>query len=128
MFEDGQPVPRAVLDRLMCDSDLTRTIFGPDSQLLNVGRTTRRYPPTLRRANIARDQHCQYPTCTAPPRLCEGHHTRHWARDHADTDATTGILLCRHHHTHVHDTGIEITWKTGGGWDFTNRHGQPMKQ
>jgi len=23
----------------------------------------------------------------------------------------------------VHDNGIEITWKPGGGWQFTDRHG-----
>jgi hypothetical protein len=128
VFDDGQPVPRAVLDKLMCDSDLSRTIFGPDSQILNVGRTKRLYPPALRRAIIARDHHCQYPGCTAPPRLCEGHHTQHWARDHGTTDARTGILLCWHHHTRVHDTGTEITWKTPDGWHFTDRHGQPLKQ
>ena len=128
IFDNGQPVPRAVLDRLMCDSDISRTIFGPDSQLLDIGRTKRLFPHRLRRAIIARDTHCQYPTCTAPPRLCEGHHTKHWTRDHGNTDARQGILLCWHHHTHVHNTGIEIQWTPGTGWQFTNRHGQPLRQ
>ena len=112
----------------MCDSDISRTIFGPDSQLLDIGRTKRLFPHRLRRAIIARDTHCQYPTCTAPPRLCEGHHTKHCTRDHGNTDARQGILLCRHHHTHVHNTGIEIQWTPGTGWQFTNRHGQPLRQ
>jgi len=126
VFEDGQPVPRAVLERLMCDGELSRTIFGPDSQVINIGRTKRLYPRALRRAIIARDKHCQYPTCNAPPRLCEGHHTKHWVRDHGDTDATTGILLCWHHHTYIHDNGIGIAWKTGGGWQFTDPLGYPL--
>jgi len=33
------------------------------------------------------------------------------------------VLVCWHHHDHVHDHGIEITWKPGGGWQFTDRHG-----
>ncbi|NMR19982.1 HNH endonuclease signature motif containing protein [Cellulomonas fimi] len=129
VFEDGQPVPRAVLDKLLCDSELTRIVFGPDSQLLDVGRTRRTYTGHLRRAIVARDQHCQYPTCHAPPRRCEAHHTEHWARDHGSTDATTGVLLCWHHHERVHEQGTEIRWRPdGGGWDFTDRHGQPLRQ
>lgn len=127
VFEDGPPVPRAVLDRLMCDSDLTRTVFGPDSQLLNIGRTKRLFPRRLRRAIIARDKTCQYPTCTAPPRLCGGHHTQHWSRDHGNTDATTGVLLRWHHHVHVHNTGIEVRWNPGHGWQFIDEYGQPLR-
>ncbi|HEY8717635.1 MAG TPA: hypothetical protein VIM26_03455, partial [Pengzhenrongella sp.] len=63
------------------------------------------------------------PSCDAPARLCECHHCVHWARDHGDTDVATGILLCFHHHTYVHNNGIEIVWKRGGGWAFTDRHG-----
>ncbi|QTE30748.1 HNH endonuclease signature motif containing protein [Pengzhenrongella sicca] len=124
-FDDGQPVPRAVLDRLLCGADLTRVIFGPDSQLLDIGRTQRLFPARLHRAIIARDRHCQYPGCTAPARYCESHHTIHWARDHGNTDARTGVLLCTHHHTHVHDTSVTIRWNPQTrSWVFTDRHGK----
>jgi hypothetical protein len=122
VFEDGQPVARVVLDRLLCDAEISRFMFSPDSQVINIGRSKRTFTGQLRRAIIARDKHCQYPGCTAPPRMCEGHHTKHWFRDHGDTDATTGVLLCWHHHDHTHDHGIEIAW-TGDGWQFTDRHG-----
>ncbi|HEY8719039.1 HNH endonuclease signature motif containing protein [Pengzhenrongella sp.] len=126
MFEDGQPVPWAVLSRILCDGELSRIVFGPDGQILNVGRKKRTYRKHLRRAIIARDKHCQYPTCDAPARLCECHHSKHWGRDHGDTDVATGVLLCWHHHTHVHNNGIEIAWKSGGGWVFTDRHGRTV--
>ena len=126
VFEDGQLASRAELDRLMCDGEISRFIFGPDSQLINIGRTQRTFTGQLRRAIIARDKHCQFPRCTAPPRMCEGHHCKHWGRDHGDTDARSGVLLCWHHHDHVHDNGIEITWKPGGGWQFTDRHGTTL--
>ena len=58
--------------------------------------------------------------------MCEGHHSKHWLRDHGDTDARSGVLLCWHHHDYVHDNGIEITWKPGGGWQFTDRHGTTL--
>ena len=34
----------------------------------------------------------------------------------------SGVLLCWHHRDYVHDNGIQITWKPGGGWQFTNHH------
>ena len=123
VFEDGEPVPRAVLDRLMCDGEISRFVFGPDSQILNVGRSKRTFTGQLRRAIVARDKHCRFPRCLAPPRLCEAHHSIHWARDHGDTDARTGVLLCWHHHEHVHNNGIEIAW-VDGGWVFTDRNGK----
>ncbi|QTE28185.1 HNH endonuclease signature motif containing protein [Pengzhenrongella sicca] len=128
VFEDGQVVPRAVLDSLLCDAAISRYIFGPDSQLINIGRTERIYPDELRRAIIARDTHCQYPGCTAPPRLCEAHHTKHWGRDHGTTDATTGVLLCWHHHIHVHTHDIDITWKTHPTETSTEKHGKRSRK
>ncbi|MGV8966367.1 MAG: DUF222 domain-containing protein [Cellulomonas sp.] len=128
VYEDGHPVSQAVLGRYMCDAEVSRFVFSADSQLLNVGRSKRTFTGQLRRAIIARDKHCQYPRCTAPPPLCEGHHCQHWFRDHGNTDAREGVLLCWHHHEHVHDNGIEIAWKAGGGWQFTDRHGTVMPQ
>ncbi|WP_407341511.1 DUF222 domain-containing protein [Pengzhenrongella phosphoraccumulans] len=127
VFEDGQPVPRVVLDRLLCDAEISRFMFSPDSQLINIGRSKRTFTGQLRRAIIARDKHCQYPGCTAPPRMCECHHSIQWFRDHGDTDATTGVLLCWHHHDHTHDHGIEITW-TPHGWQFTDRRGVVIRR
>ena len=97
------PIPDTVLARLACDSAITRVVFGPDSQILNVGRAERTYTGAKRRAIIARDRHCQHPGCDAPPAMSEIHHTHHWHRDHGTTDAHTGILLCWHHHDIVHD-------------------------
>ncbi|MGV8965197.1 MAG: DUF222 domain-containing protein [Cellulomonas sp.] len=128
VYEDGHPVSRAALAKHLCDAEVSRFVFSADSQLLNVGRSKRTFTGQLRRAIIARDKHCQYPHCTAPPPLCEGHHCQHWFRDHGNTDAREGVLLCWHHHEHVHDNGIEIAWKTGDGWQFTDRHGTVMQQ
>ncbi|MGV8966132.1 MAG: DUF222 domain-containing protein [Cellulomonas sp.] len=126
VYEDGQPVSRAALAKHLCDAEVSRFVFSADSQLLNVGRSKRTFTGQLRRAIIARDKHCQYPRCTAPPPLCEGHHCQHWFRDHGNTDAREGVLLCWHHHEYVHDHGIEIAWKPGDGWQFTDRHGTVM--
>ena len=120
------PIPDTVLARLACDSAITRVVFGPGSQVLNVGRTERTYTGHKRRAIIARDMHCQAPQCHAPPAMCEIHHTDHWARDHGDTNIATGVLLCWEHHEWVHNNTITITTNNAGRWTFTNRNGQPV--
>jgi len=121
------PIPDSVLARLACDSAITRVVFGPQSQVLNVGRAERTYTGAKRRAIIARDQHCQYPDCDAPPAMSEVHHTEHWHRDGGSTDVRTGCLLCWHHHEVVHDRGIEITRDHSGRWRFADRHGHPLR-
>ncbi len=124
-LEDGTPIPRLLLDRLACDSEINRVIFGPQSQVLDVGRTERTFTGPRRTALIARDKHCQYPTCTAPPALSEGHHVEHWARDRGATSVDNGILLCWHHHDLVHRRHIEIR-RRDGRWIFTDRHGEEI--
>jgi hypothetical protein len=120
------PIPASVLARLACDSEIARIVFGPDSQVINVGRAERSYAGPRRKAVIARDRHCRYPGCTAPPSLGEIHHVDEWVRDHGDTDINSGILLCWHHHDLIHRMHIQIRPSPGGGWTFTTRHGQPV--
>ncbi len=121
-LEDGTPIPRVLLERIACDSDLTRIVFGPHSQVLDVGRAERTFTGPRRTALVARDRHCRYPGCTAPPGLSEGHHVQHWTRDHGDTSVANGILLCWYHHDLVHRRGIEIH-RENARWVFTDRYG-----
>ena len=117
---DGTPLPHALLARLACSSALHRVIFGPDSQPLDVGREERLYTTAQTRAIIARDRHCQYPDCTAPPGEGEIHHNLWWYAHHGPTDTNKGILLCWHHHDHVHARRITIT-REHHRWRF-HRH------
>ncbi|GAA2724764.1 HNH endonuclease signature motif containing protein [Cellulomonas aerilata] len=124
-FEDGTPVPRILLDRLACDGELNRVIFGPKSEILDVGRAERTFTRARRNAIIARDRHCRFPGCSAPPTLSECHHVKHWARDHGSTSVDNGILLCWHHHGYVHARGIEIH-RQGARWVFTDAAGREL--
>ncbi|WP_146903550.1 HNH endonuclease signature motif containing protein [Cellulomonas aerilata] len=124
-FEDGTPVPRILLDRLACDGELNRYVFGPRSEILDVGRAERTFTRARRSAIIARDRHCRYPGCTAPPLISECHHVEHWSRDHGSTSVDDGILLCFHHHDHVHARGIEIQ-RRGSRWVFTDAAGREV--
>jgi hypothetical protein len=106
-FDDGTPVPLGLLRRLACDSEVTRVVFGPGRVVLDVGRAQRTVTGQLRRAVIARDRHCQYPGCDAPPSRCEVHHPHHWA-DGGATSVGNSVLLCWHHHDLLHRTGITV--------------------
>jgi hypothetical protein len=136
--ETGGRVPRAVLRRLACDSAITRIVFGPDGAVLDVGRAQRTVTGQMRRAVIARDQHCVYPGCDQPPARCEVHHAvTHWA-DGGDTSVANSALLCWHHHQLVDTQGITMHWAgkpttttTGAlvetGWVFTDTHGHRIQ-
>lgn len=121
------PIPVSVLARLACDSEISRIVFGPDPQVINVGRAERIFSGPRRRAIIARDQTCRYPGCNAPPSLGELHHLDWWARDGGETDINAGILLCWHHHDLVHRLRIEIRRSPTGGWLFLTRHGEAIR-
>jgi hypothetical protein len=94
--------------RLACDGNVTRVVFGPDSQPLDVGRTKRLVAPSMRMAVVARDRHCVFPGCDRPAGWCDVHHLRHWA-DGGPTALENMVLLCRHHHGLVHEAGWKVT-------------------
>ncbi|MBZ2197133.1 HNH endonuclease signature motif containing protein [Occultella gossypii] len=125
-WADGTgPVPPSVLRRIACGGEIYRVIFGPDSEIINVGRAHRRFTNARRRAMIARDRHCTYPGCAAPPPLCEGHHSVvHWA-DGGDTDLHNGALLCFYHHRYVDTHQITMIWN-GGEWQFFTKDGDQI--
>ncbi|NCT91276.1 DUF222 domain-containing protein [Cellulomonas sp. APG4] len=125
-LDSGEPLPPSVLARLVCDSDVARVVFGPEGQVLDVGRAHRTFTGHLRRAVVARDRSCRYPGCGAPPHLGEIHHVRQWARDHGDTSVANGILLCWYHHDLVHRRGLHIAWEHGA-WRLTRHDGTPIR-
>jgi hypothetical protein len=123
--DDTGPVPRELLAKIACDAEVTRVVFGPDSQVLDVGRARRTVTGQLRRAVVARDRHCTWPGCLEPPARCEVHHAvTHWA-DGGTTSVDNAALLCWHHHTVVDTTGVTMRWERGT-WAFTDRHGRPV--
>lgn len=86
---------------LSCDARVTRVITGPDSRIVDVGRTTRVVSTGMRLALAARDRGCVMPGCGAPRRWCDAHHVVHWA-DGGPTTLDNLVLLCARHHTLVH--------------------------
>ena len=98
--------------RISCDANLTRVVFGPESQPLDVGRTKRLVTPALRAAITARDMGCVFPGCDKPANWCDAHHLHHWSEG-GETKLDNLVLLCRHHHVLVHQAGWQIEGTPG---------------
>ena len=126
MWSDGSgPVPTQVIRRMARCADVYRVLFSTENEVLNHGRDHRLFTPAQRRAIIARDRHCTYPGCTAPPVLCETHHAKvRWADD-GKTDVANGALLCFHHHDLVEARRITMA-RRGGRWRFYRRDGTEL--
>ncbi|MFZ0014298.1 MAG: DUF222 domain-containing protein [Acidimicrobiia bacterium] len=99
--ESGVVLDVDSLGTMICDSSVTRIVFGPESEVLDVGRKTRVIPSALRRAVVARDRSCTWHGCSRSQRWCDVHHIVSWA-DGGETVITNLRLLCRYHHTLTH--------------------------
>jgi hypothetical protein len=97
----GQVLTPGQVRETACDAVINRVVFGPDSQPVDLGSTTRIVPPSIRRALIARDRHCRHKGCDRPAPWCDAHHVQHWA-DGGPTALSNLKLLCRYHHTLQH--------------------------
>ena len=94
-------------------------VVGAGSEVLALGRSRRLVSRGQRRALMIRDGMCQFPGCHQLRHL-DAHHVVAWARG-GPTDLDNLVLLCRFHHTAVHEGGMTIARAaepaTGRRWD-----------
>lgn len=96
------PVTAETARRIACDSTVARILLGPDSEILDVGRSNRLVTPAQRKALAARDGGCAWAGCDRPPWWTDAHHAVSWA-DGGPTDLANLVLLCRTHHRWTHE-------------------------
>ena len=106
-MEFAQPIATPTVQRLACDSSISRVIFGPDSTVIDAGRARRVVSGSARRALNARDQYCRWPGCERPASWSAAHHLVHWTEG-GHTDLSNLILLCHRHHWMVHEGGWKL--------------------
>jgi hypothetical protein len=119
-LEDGTAVSAESCRRISCDASVVRVVHDEDGSVLDVGRKTRSIPPALRRALEVRDRGCRFPGCNL--RFTDAHHVRHWA-DGGETNMANCLLLCRFHHTLVHEGGWRVDCWGKGRPVFTDPRG-----
>jgi hypothetical protein len=101
-LEDGTVISPETARRIACDAGVSRVITKGESEVLDLGRSTRVVPPALRRALALRDKGCTHPGCERPHHWCDAHHVVHWA-DGGETSLENLVLLCRRHHRVAHE-------------------------
>jgi len=104
---NGTPLTPATARRIACDAGIIPAVLGGDSEVLDLGRSTRTWSPAQRRALRIEDKGCRWPKCQAPLSRCRIHHQIFWALL-GRTDKTNGIHLCELHHWVVHHTRWRI--------------------
>ena len=107
----GEPV---IPVEAACDAVAYRAVLGAEGEVLDVGRQTSRWPTGIRRAITVRDRGCVFPGCDRPPSWSDIHHCTPW-NEGGVTTVENGALLCRRHHTFIHQ----------GGWRMTIDNGRP---
>ncbi|MFG1893394.1 DUF222 domain-containing protein [Micromonospora zamorensis] len=103
--------------RLACDAAILPAVLNSTGQPLDVGRQRRLITGPLRRALVLRDRGCAFPGCDRPPRWCDAHHIHHWA-DGGPTNLNNAVLLCGHHHRHLHHTDWTVRLAADGYPEF----------
>ena len=106
----GDGLSAATIRRLACDARILPLVLGSKSEPLDVGRSERLVTRAMRRALNARDKGCV--VCGAPPIQCDAHHLQSWI-DGGLTAVSNLALLCRRHHTDLHDGHWTITITDG---------------
>ena len=109
----GGPVSAGMLRMLACDATIIPAVLGGASQVLDVGRSNRLFPPGIRRAIELRDRGCAFPGCDRPPGWTEAHHIIHWVNN-GPSSLDNGCLLCSHHHSVIHRGHWEV-WMAADG-------------
>ncbi|MDQ0863641.1 HNH endonuclease signature motif containing protein [Arthrobacter globiformis] len=121
------PVTASTIRKIACDADIIPVLLGSEGRILDVGRTTRIFPPHIRKALNARDQGCAFPNCTIPAPWCEAHHITYWSQG-GTTSTYNGVLLCTHHHHLIHKEQWKIHVKNGTPWFIPPPHIDPRQQ
>jgi hypothetical protein len=109
---DGSPLPSSEATRLLCDHSAVQPLLSAAGEPLPLGRKTRVWSTSQRRAILARDGGVGHiPSCQR--RIVHIHHLRPWSKG-GQTDITNDVLICSRHHALLHDgfRAVESVAKT----------------
>ena len=109
----SEPISFATVQRLACDSSITRILLDAKSSVIDVGRAKRAPSAAMRRALQARDGGCVWPGCDRPPSWTAAHHFTHWARGGPTALHNLGSL-CWRHHENCNEGGWTLAWSADG--------------
>jgi len=120
---DGTCMSPQAARRLACDAGIVVLVEDAHGNPLSVGRKTRVVSGSLKRALLARDQHCcRFPGCTNQVYL-ESHHIEHWANG-GETELRNMVSLCSFHHHFLHEYEFTVELGADGSVVFRDDGGR----
>ena len=120
----GTPIAEVALERILCDPSLVVHRTTEDGDLLPSSKR-RLVSGPLRRALRQRDGGCRFPGCTQS-RFVDAHHVLHWAHG-GETKLSNLVLLCRRHHTLIHEGSFRV-YREAGGVVFRTQGGDRLPE
>ncbi|MFB9905708.1 DUF222 domain-containing protein [Allokutzneria oryzae] len=109
----GGPMTAKTIRRMACDAKIIPVVLDTMGIPLDVGQAQRTVTGPLRTALAVRDKGCAFPGCTMPAAWADAHHVIHWSEG-GPTALCNTVLLCRHHHTVIHDGDWEVEFDHDG--------------
>jgi hypothetical protein len=114
-----EKITAAQARRLACNAHLVPAVLGTQSQVLDLGRSTRLFTAAQRKALLVRDRECRAEGCDIPGTWTQAHHWIPWTK-HGPTDLANAVL-CSHHHHRAHDPTYEADRLPNGDVRFNRR-------
>jgi hypothetical protein len=111
----GSVVDQRTLQRLACDSTVTRVLLSPEGEVLDLGRSARTVSVAQWKALVVRDGGCVVPGCDRPATWCDAHHLLWWTRG-GPTDLDNLALVCGYHHALIHEHAWTLGRDPDGNW------------
>lgn len=107
MADNHERIPASLVRRLACNAGVIPVVLGGRSEPMDIGRKTRTFPASIRRLLVVRDKGCAFPSCDRPPKHADVHHIAFWSHG-GGTSVDNAVLLCRAHHTLIHQSEWEV--------------------
>ena len=118
---DDVPLSAAAVRRLACTAKIIPVVLGGASEILDMGRASRLFIRSQRRAMRRTHKKCRNRGCRVKATWCEAHHLdRPWAKG-GSTDLADGTLLCPYHHHTAHDPRYKTRVHPNGDITFHRR-------
>ena len=106
--------------QILCDTELNVITIKNDSTI-DIGRKVRVAPEKMKRILATQTDTCTIEGCNIPASWCDAHHIHHWA-DGGETKIENMVLLCRRHHTMIHNDKTFMYKASMQIEQFKNRH------
>ena len=105
--------PRRVLAQFFCDASYRQLITSGPRIVLDYNKATPGIPSALRRAIQRRDRCCQFAGCDRRWQWCDVHHLVP-SEEGGPTNEQNLALVCRFHHTLIHQGGWKLIRQPDG--------------